>query len=251
MAYYFNIEFVDLIDKCWPQETTEKKELIQNIHVKDWDVCWEFEVLVNGPYKYVESFGMDMPFGHRCYDIWQGDDGVLIIKPLCFGTVVVQSTLKAEGNQIEASFFLSSGRCILTTRYKTGKKTALSQRTLEDEIYEALSEQRFIDSAGQRVNLLLPGFKIAMPGSTKIWNGNKLSQSALDAHLAKLRREHQGDTSADMSGVDDGQADEKQQDIEGDREKTTSENSLSGSGAGDHSNSFAGTTTGDDGSPTA
>ena len=57
--------------------------------------------------------------------------------------------------------------------------------------------------------------------------------------------------SADMSGVDDGQADEKQQDIEGDREKTTSENSLSGSGAGDHSNSFAGTTTGDDGSPTA
>ena len=103
MAFYCNIEFVDLVGKQWPQGIEEKKEILQEIHVDDWDVCFEFEVF-NGPYKYVERFEINMPLGPRCYDIWQAEDGLLVIKALSFSTVVVQSTFRVIGDTIKPRF---------------------------------------------------------------------------------------------------------------------------------------------------
>lgn len=186
MAFYATVEMVDLPDAQWPSTAGAQLALVRAIHVHDWDFCWEFEVFLDGPYRFVECFEVETPVGHRAYDVWQGDDSLVLVKPVDFRAVLISVDLRVVGQAIEASFALASGRCIAVEHYLR-EDYPLMCWDLEETAYEAVSEEGLIDSSGQHVELCLPGCGVGVPRTAVLWADGAISQAALDARLAGLR----------------------------------------------------------------
>lgn len=153
--------------------------------------------MVEENYQAIACLDLETRHGLRKFCVWQPSPSAplwvpgpaLIARKREQGQLVVTSVLKVVGAAIEASFHMLSGEPFGSWSFEiTATEQELYLSNLEEAAAELALDQDVLESEQQSLQLFLQGFSQALPGEFLVWEGENITQEALDSRLCFLLR---------------------------------------------------------------
>ena len=180
----------------WPHDGAEQEAVLRGIHSREWSRMSEAELIEEG-YLLIDRLNLETRRGLRKFNVWLqppeppiwNSPPALIARQCEQGRLVVTSALKVMGATIEASFHMLSGELLGSVSFEiTATQQELYLSNLKEAATELALDQDVLESKQQRLQLLLQGFSQALPGEFLVWEGEDITQEALERRLSHLLR---------------------------------------------------------------